>query len=1058
MNTIIRMAIEYKRVVMAALAIILIAGSAAYNNIPKENNPDIPFPFFSVSIIHQGISPEDAERLLIKPVEVELRTLSGIKEMTSFGREGSASIQLEFEPHVDQNKALADVRAAVDRARSKFPADTEEPIIREFNASEFPVMTVVLFGEASDRTLITISRQLRDDLETIPQVLEVDIEGDRQEVLEVIIDSSRLAGYNITQAELFQLISNNNRLVAAGALDTGSGRFSVKLPGIFENAADVMELPVKTSEDGVVTIADIASVRRTFNDQISFARMNGQSAITLDISKRTGTNSIETSENVRRILAASAQAWPTGVQYDVLNDEAIFIRDFLGTLVNSVLSAIVLVAIVVVAALGLRSASIVGVTIPGAFLFGIMLLYFMGYTVNTVVMFGLILSVGLLVDGAIVVSEYADRKMLEGLDKHDAYRMAAQRMAWPIISSTLTTLAAFFPLLFWPDIIGEFMSYLPMTLIFVLLGSLFMALIFLPTLGSIFGRPGAGDARTMEQLSADQELDLKTMKGPTAAYGRLVQKLVARPLYTGLTVAGAFVTLIIVWFAYAMSNPATEFFPSGEPESARLNIHARGNLSPQEMSGLVRDVELRLTDIDGVEDIYSTAGPGSKDIIGRISLEFEDWQKRRPSSEIIAEIRERTDDMAGIVVEPVEQQNGPVSGKDIQIEVNSSIPALLDPVVAELRSYMDSMEGLMDVEDSRPLPGIQWELVVDRAEASRYGTDITSIGSAVQLVTNGIKLGEYRPDDAEDELDIRVRFPVDERGLAHLDNLLITTLQGNIPITNFVERVPRQNVDQIMRLDSERVRTVAANVQDGYFTNERVAVLREWIASQSFDPRVRINFGGSDEQQQASESFLVQALMIAIFLMAIILVTQFNSFYLAGLVLTAVILSTVGVIFGLIVTGKPFVIVMTGVGVIALAGIVVNNNIVLIDTYDRFVRREKIEPIEAIIRTGMQRLRPVMLTTVTTIIGLLPMVFQFNIDFVARDVVVGSPTSFIWVNLAQSIAFGLAFATVLTLLVTPTLLALPVHIKRGWQKRRERRLSGGRRGKSRPIEAGSPAE
>jgi len=776
--------------------------------------------------------------------------------------------------------------------------------------------------------------------------------------------------------------------------------------------------------------------------------MNGNPAVTIEVSKRIGTNEIETSEQIHEFLieAQKSALWPEGIEVSFVWDSADFTREFLETLQNSVLSAILLVAVLVVAVLGLRSATIVGITIPGAFLFGIMTLYLAGYSINIVVMFGLILAVGLLVDGAIVVSEYADRKMLEGLNREEAYIAAAQRMAWPITSSTLTTLAAFFPLLFWPDIIGEYMSFLPLTLIFVLTGSLIMALIFLPTLGSLIGKAGSADPNAMSALAADHEMDVDTMPGFTGKYARFLSRLVNTPRRCWLLVGAVPLVFILINGIYIAMGTGTEFFPQGEPDNVRLAIHARGNLSPVEMDRLSFEVEEAINEIPGIKNIYSTSGQGlsssrgADDVVSRINVIFDDWQTRRPADDIISEIRDATSVIPGIIVEPLIDSSGPTSGKDIQIRIASEITSEMDQAVEELKNFMVSMDTLEDVEDNRPLPNIQWVMEVDRAEASRYGTNLATIGSIIQLVTNGIKVGEYRPDDAEDELDIRVRFPIDERGIGQLDRLLMPTPQGNIPISNFVKRVPKQNVNKIRRENSQRIWRIQANVVPDVNVNGEIDKVKAWIAAQNYDQRVEFTFDGNLEQQESSEIFLVQALFGALFLMALILITQFNNLYRAFLILSAVILSTVGVVLGLIITGSTFGIVMTGVGVIALAGIVVNNNIVLIDTYARLVK-SGMEPLNAIVQTGAQRLRPVLLTTVTTVVGLMPMVFQFNIDFFAPSVVIGSPTSFIWVGLAQAIVFGLSFATILTLILTPVFLAIPVHrrARKAW-RRREGRL------------------
>jgi len=1036
MNKIIRAAVDYNRATLSALFVIFVLGIVSYSFITKEQNPDIPIPWFQVFMVHEGISPEDAERLLIKPMEVQLRSISGVKQMISVANEGQAYVWLEFYADQDHEKALDDIRAAVNNAQAELPGETEEPLIFENNPATQPILAFVLSGNASEKVFTNLAQRVKDELESLPNVLDATISGTREEVLEIIIDPAKLAAYNLTPAEILTTISRNNRLVAAGSLETGEGRFSVKIPGVFENELDVLSLPLKTSSDGVVTIGDLTEVRRTFKDPVRLSRMNGYPAVTIEVSKRIGTNEIETSQMIHEWLDKAQQtaAWPEGIEVTFVWDSADFTREFLETLQNSVMSAILLVAVLVVAVLGIRSATIVGITIPGAFLFGIMMLYLFGYSINIVVMFGLILAVGLLVDGAIVVSEYADRKMLEGLPKKEAYIAAAQRMAWPITSSTLTTLAAFFPLLFWPDIIGEYMSYLPLTLIFVLSGSLIMALVFLPTLGSLMGKPGAADAKTMTDLAADHEMDVGHMHGWTGKYARFLQKLTSKLWKCWAMVGGALATMVIIYGTFIAMGTGTEFFPQGEPDNVRLAIHARGNLSPVEMDRISYEVEQTINDIPGIKNIYSTSGRGlsssrgADDVISRINVIFDDWQTRRPADDIIADIREATEVIPGIIVEPLIDGNGPTSGKDIQIRIASEITSEMDMVVEELINYMVTMDSLEDVEDNRPLPNIQWVMEVDRAEASRYGTDLITIGSIIQLVTNGIKVGEYRPDDAEDELDIRVRFPIDERGIEQLDKLLLPTPQGNIPISNFVKRVPKQNINKIRRENSQRIWRIQANVVPGLNVNGEIDNIKAWLDSQNYDQRVEITFDGNTQQQESSETFLVQALAGALFLMALILITQFNSIYRAFLILSAVILSTVGVVLGLILTGSTFGIVMTGVGVIALAGIVVNNNIVLIDTYARLVK-SGMSPLIAIVQTGAQRLRPVLLTTVTTVVGLMPMVFQFNISFFPPSVVIGSPTSFIWVGLAQAIVFGLSFATVLTLVLTPVFLALPVHMK-----------------------------
>ncbi|MEQ9642188.1 MAG: efflux RND transporter permease subunit [Alphaproteobacteria bacterium] len=1048
MNAIIDAALSRSRTVLAALVLVLIAGIVAYVTIPKEADPDIDIPIIYVSMSHDGISPSDAERLLVRPVEEELRGIEGVKEMRSTASEGHASVLLEFDAGFDADQAMLDVREKVDLVKPELPDETDEPVVNEVNIGLFPVLTVTLSGNVPERALLKIARDLKDQVEALPGVLSADIAGDREELLEVVIDPARLESFGLTQIELINAVALNNKLVAAGALDTGAGRFAVKVPGLLETARDVLDLPIKASGDGVVTLKDITTVRRTFKDATTFARVNGEPALTLEVKKRLGVNIIETIDQVRMVVAEMQPGWPAALQVGFIQDKSQDIRSMLTDLQNNVLSAVLLVMIVVVAALGVRTAGLVGLAIPTSFLFGILVLHSLDLTVNIVVLFSLILAVGMLVDGAIVVTEFADRKMSEGLHRREAYAMAAKRMAWPITSSTATTLAAFMPLIFWPGVVGEFMKYLPLTLMVTLAGSLVVALIFVPTLGSMFGKPGAVDAKAMKALAASEAGDLRDLGGFTGAYVRVLSVAVRHPVKI---VVLAFAALIGVQTYYALHGNGVEFFPDVEPEQGIVYIHARGNLSTYEKDALVREVEARILPIPGLDVVYArtgSVGDGggndvAEDVVGTIFIEFADWDTREKASALLNEIRDRTASLAGIHVEARKPEAGPPQGKDIQIELRSRVAERIDPVVDQIRGHLESMPTLLDVEDSRPLPGIQWSVRVDRAQAGRFGADVTQVGNLVQLVTNGVKLGGYRPDDADDEIDIRVRFPTDERNISQLDKLRVQTPQGLVPVTNFVSRVPEPKTGTLNRTDGQRMIKIQASVQEGLLIDEQVTAIKAWLAEQKLDPAVSIAFKGADKEQAEAGAFLMKAFGVALFVMAIILVTQFNSFYHAFLILTAVIMSTAGVMVGLIVTGQVFGIVMTGIGVIALAGIVVNNNIVLIDTYSRLAK--DMPPLEAVVRTGAQRLRPVLLTTVTTICGLLPMVFQMNIDFFGRTVSMGAPSTQWWVQLATAVAFGLAFATLLTLIVTPSLLALGARVTAWRQRRAERRAERKRR-------------
>jgi len=1034
MNALIAASFDRSRTVFVALVLILVAGTVAYVTIPKESDPDVQIPVLYVAMTHEGISPEDAERLLVRPMETELRGIEGVKEMRSTAGEGRASVALEFEAGVDIDAALADVRAQVDIAKAELPQETEEPIVEEVNLALFPVLVVTLSGDLPERTLVRVAEDLEDRIEGVPQVLDVEIAGKREELVEIVIDPQKIEAFDLRADAIIESVSRNNQLVAAGTMDTGQGRFAIKVPGLFENLADIYAMPVKAVGDTVVTLADVATVRRGFKDPESFARVDGQPALALEVSKRLGTNILDTVAAVRAVVEAAEPDLPAGLEIGFIQDTSDNIRSMLLELQNSVLSAVVLVMIVVVAALGFRSALLVGFAVPGAFLAAILAIALAGLTVNMVVLFGLILAVGMLVDGAIVVTELADRRMAEGMARREAYRDAAQRMAWPITAATATTLAAFFPLVFWPGIVGEFMRYLPITLLATLTASLFMALVFVPNVGAMIG--GTPRARGSElALVGDGRVDLlRETQGLTRVYLRTLDRALAHPLKV---LVGALAVAVGVYAAYGAFGRGVEFFPDVEPERAQVLVHARGDLSIFERDALVREVEDRILGVDGVRAFYTntkvrfTGEEGiDDDTVGLILLEFEHWRERRPARRIMAEIEDRTADLAGVEIEVRKEQEGPSTGKPVQVQVAAARPAVLAEVTEQVRGRFERLDGLVNISDSRPVPGIEWEIDVDRTQASRYGADVATVGPLVQLVTNGVKVGTYRPDDADDEIDIRARYPETDRGLGRLDVLRVPIERGAVPLANFVTREPVPKVSEIERVDGKRVFTVTADVAPGVLADDKVRELRAWLDREVWPAGVAFEFKGEDEDQKAAQAFLGKAFGVALFLIAMILVTQFNSFYQSALILSAVVFSTVGVLLGLLLTAQPFGIIMSGVGVIALAGIVVNNNIVLIDTYNE-LRRHGFEPREAVRRTCAQRLRPVLLTTVTTVLGLMPMALRVNVDLFSRDVSVGGPSMDWWSQLASAVAGGLTFATLLTLVVTPCLLYLPTHLRAG---------------------------
>lgn len=1033
MNAMIEWALARNRLVVALLVLVLMAGWMAWRDIPKESEPDVRIPIIYVSMRHDGISPEDAERLLVRPMELELRRIEGVKEMRASAYEGGAFVLLEFEAGFNADRALADVRERVDRAKPNLPAETNEPTVHEINLSLFPVLAVTLAGEVPERTLLRLARDLRDRIEQIPAVLEARIVGTREELVEIVIDPMRAQSYGLSADAIIRSVARGNQVIAAGSLDTGRGRFSVQVPGLLASVNDILTLPVIAEGDRVVRVGDIAEVRRAFRDRQAAARVNGRPAVVLEVSKRTGENIIDTIALVRAAVEAERAHWSDAVVIGYSQDRSENIRSMLADLENNLLLAAILVLVIVLASLGWRTTTLVAVAVPGSFLAGILMLAGMGLTVNIVVLFGLIFAAGNVVDGAIVVTEFADSRMAEGMERRAAYSLAARRMAWPIISSTATQLAAFLPLLFWPGVVGEFMKYLPISQFVTMLAALLMALVFVPALGAMFGKPGGGTAAS-DAVTAIHAHDLSRMRGFTGLYVKLLSGALRLP---GTTLLAAVALLAGVTVAYAKFGRGVEFFPRVEPDRAIVLVQARGNLSIDERDRLVREVEERVLALQRERgefaSIYTRSGIQQQqqggmqdmpeDTVGSIQLEFGPWQDRRTADAILADVIARTGDLAGIVVETRREEGGPPVGKPINLQVSARDPDQLAPTVARIRRHLESMPDLRNIEDTRPLPGIQWRVEVDRAQAAKFGVDVVAVGNMLRLVTNGLKLTEYRPSDSDEEIDIVVRYPLENRTLDELDAVRVQTASGLIPLSNFVVRVPEPRTGTIARVDSRRVMSVRADVTPGLLADPLIQSVQSWLASQDFGAGVEVRVRGQDEEQRKAGAFLSKAFAGAVFLIFLILLAQFNSFYNTLLILSAVVMSVFGVLIGLLIAGQPFGIVMSGIGVVALAGIVVANNIVLIDTYAQH-RRDGREAREAILVTGAERLRPVILTALNNVLGLMPMMFAVNVDFVSRAIEVGAPSAQWWTQLSQSIVYGLGFATVLTLVLTPCALML----------------------------------
>lgn len=1026
-------AIRNARLTISLLLFLMVVGTMAYINIPKEAEPDIQIPIIYVSLGYDGISPEDSERLLLRPMETALKSIQGIKQMTSSAYQGGGNVVVEFQAGADLDKALDDVRNKVDDARRELPDGADEPSVNEINISEFPVLVVTLSGDVPERLLNTAAKELRDRIEEIPGVLDAALQGVRDDLVEIVIDPAKLSSYGLRPDAMIAGFNANNRLIAAGSMEGAEGRYAIKVPSLIESIEDLADLPIVANGNAIVRTRDLADIRPTLKDPSSVTRLNGKPAVAIEVSKRIGANLIETVDQVKFITNELAKRIPDGVVVSFSQDKSTTIRQLLSDLQNSVLTAVILVFIIILYSLSVRSSILIGLAIPASFLMGILGLQMAGLTVNLVVLFSLILAVGMLVDDAIIVTEYAERRIGEGMEKRQAFAEASHKMAGPVIASTMTRIAAFSPLLFWPGIVGEFMKYMPITLIATLSASMLYALIFVPTLGAIISKP---------------------FKNPPVhkdgAYMWVVGKAIRHPIIVLFLALG---TLVAVPYTYSQVGKGVEFFPNVEPDYGQLYVKARGNLSIEEKDALVRQAEARLLGWPGLDTVYTRVGNGggggndtAADVIGTIQYEFVDWRERKNANAILADLRIAMQGIPGVEIEVSVPDAGPPTGKAIQIRMSADDPAGLNDAARLISRKLDDIADVTDIDAGLPLPGVDWELQVDRGEASRYGASPGAVGAVVQLVTSGLKLSDFRPAGSDDAVDIVLRLPKDQRTISALDQLRIATEFGPVPISNFVTRVAAPTTGTLSRIDGARTVTVQAGIRESVqaqdVRDKVTAMLDETFKSEGFtDAGIRWTMAGEDQEQAEAGAFLAKAFGAAIFLIFVVLLAQFNKFISVGLVLSAVIMSTIGVFLGLMIMGQPFGIVMSGIGVIALAGVVVNNNIVLIATYDQ-LRDSGMAKIEAILETCRERARPVVLTALTAIFGVLPIAFGLNLELLNHETTFGAPSTQWWISLSSAIVFGLAFATILTLIVIPSMLMLVTRGDgrrskgRGWFRRK----------------------
>lgn len=1049
--------IRRNRSTLSLFALLLIWGIWSYAVIPVSAEPEVTIPIISVATPLPGASPQDVVRLVTRPLEEELNNMEGIKEIVSYSRQGLSTIIIEFDVDFDVDEAVDDARTSVEQVRSKLPASIKEPVISEYSTRNFPLMTLAIYGDhVSENILVTTAEQLETRLEQLTEVRDADLQGVSEEIVAIVVDKERLEAYGLNLIQVARLVTSNNLLIPAGVQQSEHGSFAVQVPGTLKTAQDLLDLPLKTVRGIVVSLSDVASIQLGYKDPENFARINGKKTISLDIIRTADANDIATSRKVRAVMAAAEEHLPPGVSLVVANDDSAWTSDMVSQLSGNIITAITLVMTLVVSVLGFRAGVLVGLGIPSSFMAAFIFLNWLGLAFNFMVMFGLLLSMGMLIDGAIVVVELAARAQKAGLPLRQAYSFAANRMFWPIIASGMTTLAAFIPLMVWPGVTGKFMQYLPITVFAVLSASLLYSLVFTPVLGITFGR------KTNNKKEMDIPTDLTNLElsGSTAAemmatstvhriYGQIMLWSCRNPV---LLMTSIILILFIILRSWTYFGAGTSFFISTEPTHANINIHTKGNFSQHELEMLSMDVDNRINDVSELESRYLNAGgerssatgiSRSADQISNIFIELKPKDEQaRDGYTVLDDIRQRLKDLPGMIVQVARFQDGPPVGSPLSIKVLSNDSALAEAAAITLEAFMQLQDGLLNITSTRTRPQMEWHVEVDKTRAASMGVSLAEIGASIQMVTEGLKVDDYLPEKSNEEVDILVRLLPEQRTLSQMERMRVQTDNGMVPLSSFVKVVPLPGQDTITRSDQKYSFTLgAALTSTDILVSEKVREIKEWQLQGKLPDGVELIFGGAQEAEQETLLFLVEAAGVALFLMLIMLVTQFNSFYQALLILSAVAMSIAGVFLMLLLTGTVLSVVMGGMGLVTLAGVVVNNNIVLLDTFNH-LRRNKPEMSvqEAAIQTGLERLRPVLLTTATTIFGLLPLAFSVSVDLLEQTIEPGSRVAAYWTQLASTLASGLFVSTILTLIFIPASLVLPGYLSEIFGKLKQKYL------------------
>ena len=1021
-------ALKRQVTVLALLVLIVIAGLYAYAVLPRESFPDITIPYVFVNTTYEGVAPQDMEELVTIPIERKLKGISDVEEIRSTSAEGISTVAVKFLPDVDIDDALQKVRDKVDQAKPDLPADLpDEPIIQEVNFSDLPVIRVVLSGPFSLRRLQTFAEEFEDRLESISGVLDAELSGGLEREIHVEFDLDRVRAYNVPFSSLVNAVRQSNVNMPGGSMDIGQGKYLVRVPEDFKHPSEIFSIVAFVRDGKPIYLRDVATIDDSYKDPLTRSRIDRKPSVTLGIKKRTGENIVLVTDEVKRVVDEMRPLMPPSLHIDLTSDMSNDVRLMVADLENNILSGLILVLAVIFAFIGGRSAIFVALAIPYSMFLTFSLLMGLDISLNMVVLFSLILALGMLVDNGIVIVENIYRHMQEGYPRQEAALAATNEVAWPVITSTLTTLGAFVPMLFWPGIMGEFMGYLPQTLIMALTSSLFVALVINPVLSARY--------QTVKIKAPKKDKDGKEKPRREILIKRIYLALLSFSLrHRFLVVFTGFVLLVASIAAYGAYGKGTEFFPETEPRRAYVNIKAPEGTNLDASDRLVAQVEDIVSEYKDIRHVISNIGaeggdPFSQGGVGthisRVALDFKDFHDRsRLSSGIIKEVRERIlSSVHGAEIQVEKEEEGPPTGAPVNLEIYGKDILTLGELAAQVRKAIRDVPGLVDLKDNFVEGKPEVLVRVDKEKAALLGLDTYTIAYTVKSAINGAKVGVYR--EGKDEYDILARLPEkDRQSIESVKRITVSGPLGEpIPLTSVAEVSLASGLGAIMRLDQKRVVTVSGDVS-GRLANDIIRDMEEILKREITWPRnYSYEFTGEQEEQDKAQAFLGKAFLATIFIILLILLTQFNSLFTPLIILTSVVLSLIGVFVGLLITGTAFGVIMTGIGVISLAGVVVNNAIVLIDYYHQLMERG-MESHDALLRAGLVRFRPVMLTAITTILGLLPMATGVSFDFRKMAWDIGGESSQWWGPMAVAVIFGLAVATLLTLVVVPVLCSL----------------------------------